>query len=393
MKKLINILGLLGLVMGSTPLLGQDLGSLPPTVAKRVPANPNPGGFIHDGSGVLDEGAMARLNNRISTVQKTIRADIGVAIISDIGDIPPYEMGRAIYASWKIGTVAPIGNARKDVGVLVLLVPKEKAPSKNGECFLTPGLGAEGVLTDNKAGTICREWVIPAMKERDYETAVNKGIDGIVAAFQGLDPLTDEAAKAIIPPGLAAQRLMNRDVEPENKWDWWPAYLLGLIGLIGGMFGYARYERFKPRDCPNGHGKMFLLSEGADNQFLEGGQVIEEKIQSVNYDVWGCDRCPEKIIIKRTKWFGTYSECPKCKCLTLESETRTIIAATQVSGGLEEVTVTCEFCHYTAKEQRHTPMLPTYSSSSGGGRSGSGSGGSSFGGSGRSSGGGGGGSY
>ena len=143
---------------------------------------------------------------------------------------------------------------------------------------------------------------------------------------------------------------------------------------------------------------MRLLSEEEDDLELGEGERFEEKIKSVNYDVWRCPApgCQERLVIPRRKWMSGYSDCPNCHRRALTSKTVTLVAATQSSTGLEETTTTCAFCK-TSRTTRHvTPVLPPPSSSSSGSSSGgssSGGGGSSFGGSGSSSGGGGGASY
>jgi uncharacterized membrane protein YgcG len=171
---------------------------MPASVVKYVPPSPNPEGFIRDVPGVLGKEQRRQLNARITTIQEHIHGDIGVAILSDIGDIPPYEIGTAIYRAWKIGTVAPIGNARRDVGALVLLVPKELAPNHQGQCWITTGRGSEGAVIDAAAAAICRDRVIPAMKARAYAAAVDSAITGIEHLYLvGLDSLTAAQAVAL----------------------------------------------------------------------------------------------------------------------------------------------------------------------------------------------------
>src|SRR3954469_18695716 len=183
---------------------------MPASVTKYVPPNPNPEGFIRDVPGVLGKEQRRQLNARIRGIQEGIHGDIGVAILSDIGDIPPYEVGTAIYRTWKIGTLAPIGSARRDVGALVLLVPKELAPNHQGQCWITTGRGSEGAVTDAAAAAICRDRVIPAMKARAYAAAVDSAITGIERLYLvGLDSLT--AAQTLALASHAPLPLRRQD--------------------------------------------------------------------------------------------------------------------------------------------------------------------------------------
>lgn len=380
------------------------------SVTRYVPPSPNPEGFIRDVPGVLGKEQRRELNSRITAIQEHIHGDIGVAILSDIGDIPPYEIGTAIYRAWKIGTVAPIGNARRDVGALVLLVPRELAPNHKGQCWITTGRGSEGAIVDAAAGRICRDRVIPTMKARAYAAAVDSAISGIEHLYVvGLDSLTADQALAlsrstpapVSRPGdvVARQRgAFGRLRGPATS----TLILIGVLALValwGIVWGIGHYLRFRPRRCPRGHGNMRLLSEVEDDSEIGEGERFEEQIGSVNYDVWRCPHpgCSERLVIPRRKWLSGYSDCPSCHRRALTSSTVTIVPATQSSTGLDETTTTCAFCKASRTTRHVTPVLPTPSSSSSSGSSfgGSSSGGSSssFGGSGSTAGGGGGASY
>jgi uncharacterized protein len=378
---------------------------MPASVMKYVPPSPNPEGFIRDVPGVLGTEQRRQLNARITDIQQRIHGDIGVAILSDIGDIPPYEIGTAIYRAWKIGTVAPIGNARRDVGALVLLVPKELAPNRKGQCWITTGRGSEGAIVDAAAGRICRDRVIPAMKARAYAAAVDSAITGIEHLYLvGLDSITTSQATA---RPRATPAPLSRQDGPRGVAAWLGAHgtaalvqfgVLAVLALYGIARGIAHYLRFRPRRCPKAHGNMRLLSEEEDDTVIDEGERFEEEIGSVNYDVWRCTApgCSERLVIPRKHWMSGYSDCPNCHRRALTSKTVTIVPATQSSTGLEETTTTCAFCKASRTTRHVTPVLPTPSSSSSSGSSFSGSSGgssSSFGGSGSSAGGGGGASY
>jgi len=383
---------------------------MPASVTKYVPPSPNPEGFIRDVPGVLKTEQRRQLNARITDVQQRIHGDIGVAILSDIGDIPPYEIGTAIYRTWRIGTVAPIGDARRDVGALVLLVPKELAPNHKDQCWITTGRGSEGAIVDAAAGRICRDRVIPAMKARAYAAAVDSAITGIEHLYLvGLD--SARTSQAVAPPHAAPAPLIGQENAPSGPLAavaWLGAHgtgafvLLGvlvLLALYGIARGIAHWLRVRPRRCPRGHGNMRLLSEEEDDTEIDEGERFEERIGSVNYDVWRCTTpgCSERLVIPRRHWMSGYSDCPNCHRRALTSSTVTLVPATQSSTGLEETTTTCAYCKASRTTRHVTPVLPTPSTtSSGSSFSGSSSGGgssSSFGGSGSTSGGGGGASY
>jgi uncharacterized protein len=133
------------------------------------------------------------------------------------------------------------------------------------------------------------------------------------------------------------------------------------------------------------------LSEAADDEFLDAGQRTEEKIKSVDYDIWKCSSCGNHMI---EEYEGDIfaSDCPECKYKTYQvTKSVTIRSATTSSSGLAKDYYTCKNCKHSEIKERIIPQKAKPSSGSSSSSSGGGGGGS-FGG-GSSGGGGGGGSY
>jgi uncharacterized protein len=347
-------------------------------LARLVPPVPSPS-FIADVPGVLDAGAQAALDTRIRQLQDAGFGDIGVAILPSIGGYAPAEMGVAIYRTWRIGRMDSLGSARRNLGVLLLLVPKELTPDGRGHCWITTGTGAEGVVTDAASGSICRDSVVPHMKNRDYAAAVSAGIEALAARLQ------DDGT-------LAAEAFDGSESRRDDGPAWWQV----VGGVLGGLFGIGgataaglRWRRNRPRRCPKCGQPMQRLDEQADDASLEPGQQVEERIRSVDYDVWRCS-CGGELVLPYKKILSGYSECTACHRRT-DKVTRTVLASpTRSSSGVAEDAHRCEACGATRTER---VTLARLSSSSGSSSGGGGGGGSSFGGSGSTSGGGGGSSY
>ena len=131
---------------------------------------------------------------------------------------------------------------------------------------------------------------------------------------------------------------------------------------------------------------MLRFDEADDDEHLSSGEQAEERVGSVDYDVWACQSCDHLIELRYAAIFTRYRTCSGCDARTESSVTRTIRAATEHSTGLAEVTVSCAHCGRRSTHTRTIPKKPPPSQNrSGGSRGGS----SSYGGS-RSYGGGGG---
>ena len=115
--------------------------------------------------------------------------------------------------------------------------------------------------------------------------------------------------------------------------------------------------------------------------FLSREQGIEERIESVDYDVWVCNDCDYRQVIPRKSIWTKYKECPHCHRKTLETDSTVTTAATYTSEGLRAIRRHCKNCKFHDSRSEVIPVL-THSSSGGSGGSGGGgsSGGGSFGG-------------
>lgn len=152
----------------------------------------------------------------------------------------------------------------------------------------------------------------------------------------------------------------------------------------------SRKFRYAAPLSADGVTRMSLMDEKVDDNFLESYQLVEEKIRSIDYDVWQNPVTQEKKIFRFENFFSKYKTCPSCSskayCMT---KNKTLVSATYTSTGVGEKTFSCKACQYQKQEQYTIAKLTRSSSSSGGGGF-SGGGGGGFGGG--STGGGGGGS-
>lgn len=145
---------------------------------------------------------------------------------------------------------------------------------------------------------------------------------------------------------------------------------------------------------------MVCLDEVADDVPLEQGQRIEERVGSVDYDVWACGSCDERMVIPYRK-LSMYESCPKCGYRTLKKTVTPLPTVAGVAGALEQLELNCANCGWHDVTVRVATVSSGGSGGSSGFRGSRGSGGSrgssssrsSFGGSGRTGGGGGGSRY
>jgi uncharacterized protein len=169
-----------------------------------------------------------------------------------------------------------------------------------------------------------------------------------------------------------------------------------LIAFIIWSLIKKRQLRVEPRICPKCNINMIRLDEDKDDFFLKDGQKVEEKIGSIDYDVWFCEKSKDVKIYAYESLFTSYSKCSAChyKTYYVESDTVTV-SPTCTSSGSGIRHYACKNCSNRSSSTYTIPARDcskSSSSSSSSYSSGSSSSSSSFGG-GRSGGGGAGGSW
>jgi uncharacterized protein len=340
------------------PLLVAVVGAEP---LDRIP-NPRArdGTWVTDMPGRLSPDTVARLNATIGEFERTNGAEMAVVVIRSLDGLSIDEAAVKLFELWGIGKKS------KDNGLLVLWSIDDR------RVRVEVGYGLEGVLNDGKVGAILDAYVMPKFRSGEFDEGVLAGVDALLSAARE-EPLE-----------LPSQRSESyKDDSPVIE-----MIVLGLLGLlpigVGSLVGFRKWRRYHRRRCPACQMPMTRLGESHDNAFLEEGQQAEERIRSVDYDVWKCGACGHHFTLRYPKWVTSYARCPQCHHRTKSSTEKTIVAATTTSSGTAQVMEKCAFCTF---HREHTKTLPRIqpSSSSSGGSSGGGS--SSFGG-GRSGGGG-----
>jgi uncharacterized protein len=333
-----------------------------PGWAERLGEIPNPrtrdGSWVVDVPGRLQAGTVARLNEVCADLERSTGAELAVVVIRTLDGVPIEEFAVKLFEAWGIG------KKHADNGLLLVWAADDR------RVRVEVGYGLEGALPDGKVGAILDAYVIPRFKAGEFDAGVLGGVQALatVVRSEPLD-LPSQASQTYDRGSSALKGVLA---------------VLGLLPVAGGAaFGYRRWRRVRRRRCPECSAWMTRLSEQQEDEVLDQAAQLEERLGSVDYDVWRCSSCSHRFTLRYPRLFTRFAKCPQCSHRTCGSTEETLQAATTSHGGSVRVSERCEFCTYRRTYTRATPKLSS-SSSSGGSRSG---GGSSFGG-GRSGGGG-----
>src|SRR5436309_15108409 len=163
-------------------------------------ALPPPRGYVNDFAGVLDAASVAHMEAVIAEVRQKTRGEIAVVTLADIGDRPAADVALEIGRRWGVGVKGEAGDPAKNLGVVVLLVPRKNHRPGTGQLFIATGRGAEGFLTDARVGRI-RDAMTPYLAREDYGAGLAYGVDLIAQAFVQEVGVTLEAT----PPASAPE--------------------------------------------------------------------------------------------------------------------------------------------------------------------------------------------
>ncbi|MBX3412171.1 MAG: TPM domain-containing protein [Pirellulales bacterium] len=373
---------------------------------------------VHDYSAVLPAAEAAELETLCQRLEADTTAQFAIVTVPSLDGLTVEEYANELFNDWGIG--------RRDLdnGVLLLIAPNER------RMRIEVGRGIEPLLTDSLCGEIRDDFIIPAFKRDELAVGIRDGareIDRILRENR-------EAARGV--PNSAPQFVhMPRREARLATWvtigaavvlfalSLWAAYhrafsswyffiaalvmvtILGVAiafvlnlpqrqqpwGWLGGAIAasgaalwshWRKYARYGPRGCSKCGTALERLGEEQDDEYLSDAQKLEEKIGSVDYDVWYCPACLHADTERYVSYFSGYGDCPSCKSRTFkEGPQQTIQMATTYSTGVARVEGRCVRCNKKTVRTVILPRISTSSSSSGssfGG--GGGGGGSSFGG-------------
>lgn len=340
--------------------------------------------YVSDPGNMVSPEIKSKVNNMLWNLRQATSAEVVVAVVPSIGDTPIEDFSTELFEQWGIG------KSDKDNGVLILIAPEQR------RARITTGYGVEGVLPDISAKKIVERSIVANMKNNDLDGAVLAAASDVANVLS--DPVAAEELKSNQKEawengevGILGETFKQfiwyvallflffaiilyitdwRKTRKEDRYhaalawhrhrlSYWILALcsLGMAIPVALLAEWMRKRvRDKPMKCPNCGGKMQKLNEEEDNEYLTPAQDFEERLNTVDYDVWKCPDCGtiERYPFKVNQM--KYTECPKCHtiamCLVRD---HTLRPATTRSEGVGEKVYECQFCHHQDRHQYRIP--------------------------------------
>lgn len=342
------------------------------------------GQYVSDPAGLMSAETKSRINSILSNLRDKTTVEAAVAIVPEISDETTIEeWSEKLFTGWGIG------KSDKDNGVLLVISPGSRIAR------IQTGYGTEGALPDIVCGEIIRSLIAPEMKKGN--------LDGAALAA------TQEIAKVISDPAYAEELRSSRqdgenaltDADHEkikntfyllifaifiattvwffvtlfkNKkknhyqkaliWrsDIRTALLFTILsagsGVIYLILVYLLYRRNRlhRRRCQTCGHRMKRLNEAQDNAYLQSQQDTEERIGSVDYDVWLCPQCGDSERYAFPLRQSKFETCKACgaKALEFKGEKVTQWPTRRLPGKAVRI-YECRHCHNKEIREKTLP--------------------------------------
>ncbi len=343
--------------------------------------------YVTDMAGMLSPAAIARTDSILAGVWRASSAEPVVVIVDNLDgeDIDDYVT--ELFDLWHPG------KKDNDNGVIMLISLEDR------RFVIRTGYGAEGVLPDALCWEILNNELTPRFREGDYDGGVIAATTAMSRALSSPEAREELMSKYSNDAGARADDGINT----RNLVTIWLCFGAGLtlVFLIYLITVYAntkkkptaeRYHelekgrlplmvftaltlglllpmlavwlmvmhrtRNRPRVCSNCGATMKKLDEQTDNLYLTPAQDAEERLDSVDYDVWLCPQCNQTEVIPYVNKRRNYTDCPVCGARTCALvSSRILRQPTTDAPGQGLRTYSCYNCHNRRQVPYQIPKL------------------------------------
>lgn len=198
------------------------------------PELPPPRGLVNDFAGVIDAPHAERIERIAEYVRARSGGEIAVVTMKDIGGRDVGDVALRIGREWRVGAMAPVGDRKRNAGVVILVVPKETAADGRGRVYIATGQGTEGFIPDGGAGDIWRA-AVPRFEQRDYGGAIEQITYSVAMRYAGEFGFSMDSLG--FAPAQAPRQAQSRRSSPFGGAIVGMVVLFLLISLIGGRRG------------------------------------------------------------------------------------------------------------------------------------------------------------
>ena len=162
---------------------------------------PHPVGSINDFASIVDSNTTYTLVSALRLFNKQTGIQIAVVTVKSTGDLGIDEYANKLFQTWGIGVKG------LDNGVMLIAAMKER------KIRIEVGYGLEPGLTDEQAGSIIRDDIVPAFKSGHYSRGIYNGTMAIIKT------LKQSMKRGLISPHTTSPRLLSIHIQDFGNTD------------------------------------------------------------------------------------------------------------------------------------------------------------------------------
>jgi uncharacterized protein len=143
---------------------------------KDLPEKPLPNApfkRIIDNASLLSYGDRVAIEDKLRRFEDSTSNQVLVVTVKQLFGYDAWEYATAI------GEKFGVGKAKQDNGVVFLICDGSGAEGEKKKVFIAVGTGLQGIMPDAATAQIIREEVIPGLKQGNYYSAINNGVNAI----------------------------------------------------------------------------------------------------------------------------------------------------------------------------------------------------------------------
>jgi uncharacterized protein len=324
--------------------------------------------YVNDYANVLTTQEEGALRSMLTSLQNGYHVEMTVLTVNSFRDYKTVDetfenFATSVFNTWKIG------DSTRNDGVLILAAMQER------KVRIEVGSGYGTAFNDDMKAVI-EEFILPDFKQGDYAEGLTDGTREVIREITNPSPSSDATQswmdyQRTPRPNNSSSSTSSTTLSSNNyrggNQNTTPLLVAGgatlVVGGGGAMWVLRAMQRRRPRPCPKCGTVMHRLEDYEDDAFLTPGQVSEERVGSIDYDVWECPNCKTHSVFEYPAFLTGYSQCPQCNNKTLGRSSQVIDHATEYSTGLREVRTHCNHCTYTKTWEEVIPMVQRSTSS------------------------------
>ncbi len=138
-----------------------------------------PSGPVLDQANILPQPVESRLDARLRELWATTADAVVVVSVTSLDGASIETFATKLFNSWGIG------DRDTDRGVLLLVAPNER------RVRIEVGCGAEPLISDEIAGQIIQQQILPAYRSGDFAAGTLSGVDAVIARLALPQPAND----------------------------------------------------------------------------------------------------------------------------------------------------------------------------------------------------------